>query len=77
MTVRFHMRDSGGFFLNVVRKLFDPFPDLLYFRENHAVFFYEPFGQWFVFGYDDVAGLFHDPRLSYARMKGFVGAEPS
>lgn len=69
-------RESGGFFLNVPRKLFDPFPDLLYFRENRPVFFYEPFDQWFVFGYDDVAGPFHDPRLSADRIKGFVDAAP-
>lgn len=50
MTERVEERESGGFFLNVPRKLFDPFPDLLYFRENRPVFFYEPFDQWFVFG---------------------------
>jgi hypothetical protein len=50
MTERVEERESGGFFLNVPRKLFDPFSDLLYFRENRPVFFYEPFDQWFVFG---------------------------
>jgi hypothetical protein len=50
MTERVEERESGGFFLNVPGKLFDPFSDLLYFRENRPVFFYEPFDQWFVFG---------------------------
>jgi hypothetical protein len=41
MTERVEERETGGFFLNVPRKLFDPFPDLLYFRENHPDFFDE------------------------------------
>jgi cytochrome P450 len=77
MTERVDEREADAFLLNIPRKLFDPFPDLLYFRENHPVFFYEPFDQWFVFGYDDVAGLFHNPTLSAYRMKGFVDAAPS
>jgi cytochrome P450 len=76
MTEHVDAREAGDFFLNDPRKLDDPFPDLKYFRENRPVFYYEPFDQWFVFGYDDVAGLFHDPRLSADRMKGFVGAAP-
>lgn len=47
-----------------------------YFRENRPVFYYEPFNEWFVFGYDDVAKLFSDPRLSSSRMKGFVDVVP-
>lgn len=77
MTERVDERESGGFFLNVSRKPFEPFPDFLCFRENRPVLFYEPFDQRFVFGYDDDAGLFHDPRLSADRIKGFVDAAPS
>jgi cytochrome P450 len=69
-------REGAGFFLNVPEKLNDPFPDLAYFRENEPVFYYPPLDQWFVFGYDDVAALFSDPRLSADRMKGFVAAAP-
>jgi cytochrome P450 len=69
-------REGSGFFLNDPRKLNDPFPDMKYFRENHPVFYYEPLNQWFVFGYDDAASLFSDPRLSANRMKGFVDAAP-
>lgn len=76
MVERVDAREDGEFFLNVPRKLDDPFPDLKYFRENRPVFHYAPFDQWFVFGYDDVASLFHDPRLSADRMKGFVEAAP-
>lgn len=76
MVERVDERETDGFFLNVPEKLFDPFPDLAYFRENRPVFFYEPFDQWFVFGYNDVTALFHDPRLSADRMKGFVDAAP-
>ncbi len=64
MTGRTDEREAEGFFLDVPEKLDNPFPDLAYFREKRPVFFYPPFKQWFVFGYDDVAGLFHDPRLS-------------
>jgi hypothetical protein len=71
MTERVDERESGDFFLNVLRKLFDPFLDLAYFRENRSVFFYEPFDQWFVFGYDDVADLFPDPdRFDISRKPG-------
>jgi cytochrome P450 len=76
MTENVDAREAGDFFLNDPEKLHDPFPDLKYFRENRPVFYYEPFEQWFVFGYDDAAGLFHDPRLSADRMKGFVDAAP-
>ena len=76
MTERVEEKESGGFILHVPRKLFDPFSDLWYFHENRPVFFYEPFDQWFVFGYDDVANLFHDSRLSADRMKEFVDAAP-
>ncbi len=69
-------KEAKEFFLNEPRKLDNPFPDLKYFRENRPVFYYEPFDQWFVFGYDDVANLFHDPRLSVDRMKGFVDQVP-
>ncbi len=44
------------------RYLDDPLPDLAYFRENQSVFFYPPSEQWIVFGYGDVASLFHDLR---------------
>jgi len=76
MTEHVDTRETDDFFLNDPRKLNDPFPDLKYFRENRPVFYYAPFEQWFVFGYEDVAGLFHDPRLSADRMKGFVDAAP-
>lgn len=76
MTEHVDARETDDFFLNDPRKLNDPFPDLKYFRENRPVFYYAPFEQWFVFGYEDVAGLFHDPRLSADRMKGFVDAAP-
>jgi hypothetical protein len=48
----------------------------LYFRENHLVYFLDPFDQWFIFRYDDDAGLFNDPRISADRVKGFVDATP-
>ena len=64
------------FFLNDPQKLFNPFPDLRYFRENHPVFYYPPLSSWFIFSYDDVVSLFQDPRLSADRMKGFVDAAP-
>jgi len=76
MTEKVDDREGAGFFLNVPEKLDDPFPDLAYFRENKPVFYYPPLDQWFVFGYDDVAALFSDPRLSADRMKGFVDAAP-
>ncbi len=76
MAERVEPKEAEEFFLNVSEKLDDPLPDLAYFRENQSVFFYPPFEQWFVFGYDDVAGLFHDPRLSADRMKGFADAAP-
>jgi cytochrome P450 len=69
-------REGAAFFLNDPKKLDDPFPDLKYFRENRPVFYHPTLDQWFVFGYDDVAGLFSDPRLSADRMKGFVDAAP-
>jgi cytochrome P450 len=76
VTERVDAREADGFFLNDPQKLDDPFPDLAYFRENRPVFYYEPLNEWFVFGYDDVASLFSDPRLSADRMKGFVDAAP-
>ena len=76
MAERVEPKEAEEFFLNAPEKLNDPFPDLAYFRENRPVFYYPPFDQWFVFGYEDVAGLFHDPRLSADRMKGFVDAAP-
>ena len=42
MTERVDERESGGFFLNISQKPFNTSPNLLYFRENHPVFFYEP-----------------------------------
>ena len=69
-------REGAAFFLNDPKKLDNPFPDLKYFRENKPVFYYPPLNQWFVFGHDDVANLFSDPRLSADRMKGFVDAAP-
>jgi cytochrome P450 len=69
-------REGQNFFLNDPRKLDDPFPDLTYFRENKPVFYHADLDQWFVFGYEDVAKLFSDPRLSADRMKGFVDAAP-
>jgi cytochrome P450 len=69
-------REDQGFFLNDPRKLDDPFPDLQYFRENRPVFYYAPLDQWFIFGFEDVRALFHDPRLSADRMKSFVDAAP-
>lgn len=70
-------REAGEFYLNDPRKLDDPFPDLDYFRECRPIFYYDLLDQWFVFGYDDVAKLFSDPRLSADRMKGFVDAAPA
>src|SRR3954452_16137654 len=69
-------REDQGFFLNDPRKLDDPFPDLQYFRENRPVFYYTPLDQWFIFRFDDVRALSHDPRLSADRMKSFVDAAP-
>ncbi|MEM4781224.1 MAG: cytochrome P450 [Halalkalicoccus sp.] len=69
-------REGEAFFLDDPEKLDDPFSDLAYFREHRPVFYYEPLDQWFVFGYDDVAALFADERLSADRMKGFVDAAP-
>jgi cytochrome P450 len=77
VTERVDAREAEGFFLNDPRKLDDPFPDLEYFRENRPVFYYPPLNEWFIFGYDDVASLFSDPRLSADRMKGFVDAAPA
>jgi cytochrome P450 len=76
MTERSADKEREGFFLNDPQKLFNPFPDLRYFRENHPVFYYSPLSSWFIFSYDDVVSLFQDPRLSADRMKGFVDAAP-
>lgn len=76
MTERVDAREAGSFFLNDPQKLDDPFPDFEYFRENRPVFYYPPLNEWFVFGYDDVASMFSDPRLSADRMKGFVDVAP-
>ncbi len=76
MTERVDAREAEGFFLNDPQKLDDPFPDFEYFRENRPVFYYPPLNEWFVFGYDDVASMFSDPRLSADRMKGFVDVAP-
>jgi cytochrome P450 len=70
-------REGDEFFLSVPAKLDDPFPDLKYFREHRPVFFYPPLNAWFVFSYDAVHALFHEPRLSADRMKGFVDAAPA
>ncbi len=56
--------------------MIEPFLDLAYFREIRPSTYYEPFDQWFVFGYDNVAALFHGPRLSADRMKEFIDAAP-
>jgi cytochrome P450 len=69
-------REGAEFFLNVPEKLDNPFPDFRYFRENRPLFFYAPANSWFVFRYDDVYSLFHDPRLSANRMKGLVELAP-
>jgi cytochrome P450 len=69
-------REAEAFFLNVPEKLDNPFPDFKYFRDNRPVFYYAPLNTWFVFRYDDVYSLFHDPRLSADRMKGLVDAAP-
>ncbi len=70
-------REGADFFLNNPQKLDNPFPDFKYFRENRPIFYYPPLNSWFIFRYDDVANLFHDPRLSSDRMKGFVDAAPA
>jgi len=70
-------REGSEFFLSVPAKLDDPFPDLAYFREHRPIFYYPPLQSWFVFRFDDVSALFHDPRLSADRMKGFVDAAPA
>jgi cytochrome P450 len=54
----------------------DPFPDLARYQKDCPVYFNPPLNQWFVFRYDDVAGLFADGRLSSDRMKGFVDQAP-
>jgi cytochrome P450 len=54
MTERSADKEGEGFFLNDPQKLFDPFPHLRYFRENHPVLYYPPLGSWFIFSYDDV-----------------------
>jgi cytochrome P450 len=77
VTEKVDAREAEGFFLNDPSKLDDPFPDFEYFRENRPVFYYPPVNEWFVFGYDDVASLFSDARLSADRMKGFVDAAPA
>jgi cytochrome P450 len=69
-------REGSAFFLNDPEKLDNPFPDFKYFRENKPVFYYPPLNQWFVFGHDDVANLFSDPRLSADRMKGSSTRRP-
>jgi len=33
-------REAAGFFLNDPKKLDNPFPDFVYFRENRPVFYY-------------------------------------
>ena len=76
MTDKVDEREGAAFFLNDPKKLDNPFPDLKYFRQNKPVFYYPPLNQWFIFGHDDVANLFSDPRLSADRMKGFVDAAP-
>ena len=76
MADRVDDREGAGFFLNDPQKLDNPFSDFTYFRENKPVFYYPPLNQWFIFGHDDVANLFSDPRLSADRMKGFVDAAP-
>jgi cytochrome P450 len=70
-------REGEEFFLNVPEKLDNPFADLQYFREHRPVFYYPLLLQWFIFRYDDVSALFHDPRLSADRMKGFADAAPA
>ena len=77
MTEKVDAREAEGFFLNDPKKLDDPFPDFEYFRENRPVFYYPPLNEWFVFGYDDIASMFSDARLSADRMKGFVDAAPA
>jgi cytochrome P450 len=69
-------REGEQFFLNVAEKMDNPFPDLRYFRENRPVFYYAPLNNWFVFRYDDVYGIFHDPRFSANRMAGLVDVAP-
>jgi hypothetical protein len=55
-------KEVEGVFLNSAEKLFNPFPDLKYFRENHPVFYYPPLSSWFIFSYDDVVSLFQGLR---------------
>jgi cytochrome P450 len=69
-------REGEDFFLNVARKLDNPFPDFDYFRKNRPVFYFAPLKAWYLFRYDDVSALFRDPRLSSDRMKGFVDLAP-
>ncbi len=76
MTEKTDARETREFFLNVSKKLDDPFPDLAYFRENRRVFYHEGLGQWFVFRHEDGSRLFSDPRMSADRMKGFVSPSP-
>src|SRR5262249_26028896 len=70
-------REGAEFFLDVPGKLDNPFPDFQYFREKRPVFFCAPANSWFVFRYDDVYRLFHDPQLSANRMKGPVELAPA
>lgn len=47
------------------------------FRRYPPAWFHQELGTWFVFGYDEVDALFHDPRLSNRRVDGFLpGGSP-
>lgn len=77
MLIETDTREGEEFFLNDPLKLDNPFPDFKYFRGNKPVFYYKPLDTWFIFKYEDVDSLFHDPRLSSNRMEGFVDTAPA
>ncbi len=64
------------FFVDDPAKLENPFPDFAWLREHRPVYHHAPLGDWFVFRYDDVRGLFADARMSAERVKGFMQAVP-
>lgn len=70
-------REGERFCLLDPEKLRAPFEDYVYFRERRPVFFHPEMGAWFVFRHEDVDRLFHDSRLSSARMTTYVDTIPA
>ena len=65
------------FCLHDKEKLKSPFQDFCYFRQERPVFYHEPMKAWFVFRYEDIDRLFHDPRMSSQRTGGFLDMVPA